>query len=98
MATLVFTFFASYASKKYGRSPTMRAVFFFFLVGVILNVAAMNLTMLIMGRILLHITVGFANSACDLPHHPLSYFVLVDTIIFSVQKDIDLHIFFMFKI
>ncbi|XP_031504379.1 sugar transport protein MST4-like [Nymphaea colorata] len=66
MAALIFTFFASYACKKYGRRPTMRAASLFFLAGVILNAAAMNLTMLIIGRILLGIGVGFANNAVPL--------------------------------
>ncbi|CAN6445816.1 unnamed protein product [Victoria cruziana] len=66
MAALFSTFFASHACKKYGRRPTMRAASLFFLVGVILNAAAMNLTMLIIGRILLGIGVGFANSAVPL--------------------------------
>ncbi|CAN6448473.1 unnamed protein product [Victoria cruziana] len=62
MAALFSTFFASQACKKYGRRPTMRAASLFFLVGIILNAAAINLTMLILGRILLGIGVGFANS------------------------------------
>ncbi|CAN6448467.1 unnamed protein product [Victoria cruziana] len=66
MAALFSTFFASQACKKYGRRPTMRAASLFFLVGVILNAAAINLTMLIIGRILLGIGVGFANSAVPL--------------------------------
>ncbi|KAF3779830.1 Sugar transport protein 8 [Nymphaea thermarum] len=66
LAALVFTFLASYACKKYGRRPTMRAASLFFLVGVVLNAAAMDLTMLIIGRIFLGIGVGFANNVVPL--------------------------------
>jgi MFS family permease len=68
LAALVSTFFASYICKKYGRRPTMRAASFFFLVGVVLDAAAMNLFVLIIGRIFLGIGVGFANNVrCSCP-------------------------------
>ena len=38
----------------------------FFIVGVILNAAALNIEMLIIGRILLGCGVGFANQVCAL--------------------------------
>ncbi|GLJ21728.1 hypothetical protein SUGI_0404980 [Cryptomeria japonica] len=66
MAGLVATFFASYTTKNYGRRPTMLIAGLFFVGGVVLNTAAVNLLMLILGRILLGCGVGFANQAVPL--------------------------------
>ena len=61
LAALISSFVASKMCSKMGRKPTMLAASLFFLVGVILNAAAANLFMLIIGRILLGVGVGFAN-------------------------------------
>ena len=61
LAALVSSFVASKMCSKMGRKPTMQAASLFFLGGVILNAAAADLGMLIVGRILLGIGVGFAN-------------------------------------
>lgn len=61
LAGLTATFFASYTTRNLGRRLTMLIAGVFFIVGVILNGAAQNLAMLIIGRILLGCGVGFAN-------------------------------------
>jgi sugar porter (SP) family MFS transporter len=66
LAGLVATFFASYTTRSLGRRPTMLIAGVFFLIGVVLNAAAQDLAMLIIGRILLGCGVGFANQAVPL--------------------------------
>ncbi|XP_071699472.1 sugar transport protein 8-like [Rutidosis leptorrhynchoides] len=66
LAAVVSSFFASKCCKKRGRRITIRLAAVFFLVGVALNAAAMNLMMLIVGRILLGFGVGFGNQAVPL--------------------------------
>ncbi|KAK8556062.1 hypothetical protein V6N13_070132 [Hibiscus sabdariffa] len=66
LAGLTATFFASYTTRTLGRRLTMLIAGFFFIVGVVLNAAAQDLTMLIIGRILLGCGVGFANQAVPL--------------------------------
>ena len=61
MAGVIATLFASYTTKNFGRKPTMLIAGLFFIGGVALNAAAVNLLMLILGRILLGCGVGFAN-------------------------------------
>ncbi|KAL5982031.1 Sugar transport protein mst4 [Asimina triloba] len=63
LAGLTATFFASYTTRKLGRKRTMLIAGGFFIVGVVLNAAAQDLAMLIIGRILLGCGVGFANQA-----------------------------------
>ncbi|KAF3336687.1 sugar transport protein 8-like protein [Carex littledalei] len=66
LAALVASFVASRTCSNYGRKLTLQMASLFFLAGVALNAGAMNLTMLILGRILLGIGVGFANQAAPL--------------------------------
>ncbi|XP_071687690.1 sugar transport protein 8-like [Rutidosis leptorrhynchoides] len=66
LAAVVSSFFASKCCKKYGRRITIRLAAVFFLVGVALNAAAMNLMMLIFGRIFLGAGVGYGNQAVPL--------------------------------
>ncbi|KAJ7186331.1 hypothetical protein O6H91_06G019400 [Diphasiastrum complanatum] len=66
LAGLVATFVASYVTSTFGRRPSMRLAGIFFVTGVIFNAAAANLTMLIIGRIMLGCGVGFANQAVPL--------------------------------
>ncbi|XP_059457975.1 sugar transport protein 13-like [Corylus avellana] len=63
LAGLIATFFASYTTRMFGRRPTMLIAGIFFICGTILNAAAQDLAMLIIGRILLGCGVGFANQA-----------------------------------
>ncbi|KAJ0982676.1 hypothetical protein J5N97_010931 [Dioscorea zingiberensis] len=66
LAAIVASFFASKVCTNYGRRFTMRSASLFFLLGVALDAGAMNLPMLIIGRILLGMGVGFANHAVPL--------------------------------
>lgn len=66
LAGLIATFFASYTTRRLGRRLTMLIAGIFFIIGVILNTAAVNIEMLIFGRILLGCGVGFANQAVPL--------------------------------
>ena len=61
LAGLTAAFFASYTTRTWGRKKTMVLGGSSFFVGSILNGAAQNLAMLIIGRILLGIGVGFGN-------------------------------------
>lgn len=61
LASLVATFFASFVTRLAGRKVSMLVAGLAFLSGAILNAAAQNLAMLIIGRILLGVGVGFAN-------------------------------------
>ena len=61
LAGLTSTFFASYTTRRLGRRLTMLIAGVFFICGVVLNAAAQDLAMLIVGRILLGCGVGFAN-------------------------------------
>ncbi|GLU08855.1 hypothetical protein SLE2022_257390 [Rubroshorea leprosula] len=66
LAGLTATLFASYTTRKLGRRLTMLIAGIFFIIGVVLNAAAQNLAMLIMGRILLGCGIGFANQGVPL--------------------------------
>ncbi|CAI0429889.1 unnamed protein product [Linum tenue] len=55
-----------FTSSTLGRRPTMLIAGLFFIAGVVLNAAAQDLAMLIVGRILLGCGVGFANQAVPL--------------------------------
>ncbi|XXG48538.1 hypothetical protein AAC387_Pa02g2960 [Persea americana] len=66
LAGLTSTFFASYTTRRLGRKLTMLIAGIFFIFGVVLTAGAINLAMLIIGRILLGCGVGFANQAVPL--------------------------------
>lgn len=66
LAGLTATFFASYTTRRLGRRLTMLIAGVFFIAGVILNAAAQDLAMLIIGRILLGCGVGFANQVREI--------------------------------
>ncbi|KAI3841020.1 hypothetical protein MKX03_018251 [Papaver bracteatum] len=63
IAALVASFAASVTTRIFGRKVSMLAGGIIFLIGSALNGAAMNVTMLILGRILLGIGVGYANQS-----------------------------------
>ncbi|OIT40371.1 PREDICTED: sugar transport protein 12-like [Nicotiana attenuata] len=63
VAALFASIVASHVSKKRGRRVTMALGGLFFLIGAVLNAAAIHISMLILGRILLGIGVGFANQS-----------------------------------
>ncbi|XP_015874464.3 sugar transport protein 10 [Ziziphus jujuba] len=63
LAALVASFFASSVTKLFGRKPSMFVGGLIFLIGSILNAIAQNVALLILGRILLGVGVGFANQS-----------------------------------
>ncbi|XP_077243309.1 sugar transport protein MST3-like [Tasmannia lanceolata] len=66
VAALIASFFASEVTKRFGRKISMLFGGATFLVGAALNGAAKDVAMLIIGRILLGIGVGFANQSVPL--------------------------------
>jgi len=63
LAALVASFFASVVTRAFGRKISMLFGGLVFLCGALLNGFAKNIEMLIIGRLLLGIGVGFANQA-----------------------------------
>ncbi|GMN52555.1 hypothetical protein TIFTF001_021695 [Ficus carica] len=63
VAALVASFFASTITRVFGRKPTMFLGGLVFLVGSILNGVAEGVVVLIIGRLLLGVGVGFANQS-----------------------------------
>ncbi|KAK1567092.1 hypothetical protein Q3G72_028286 [Acer saccharum] len=63
LAALVACFFASVVTRTFGRKFSMFFGGIVFLIGAILNGIAGNIVMLILGRILLGVGVGFANQS-----------------------------------
>lgn len=61
IAALVASFFASVVTRRFGRKMSMFIGGLVFLFGSILNGAAVNIEMLIIGRLLLGVGVGFGN-------------------------------------
>lgn len=61
LAAIVASLCASFFCKRFGRKPTIQAASIFFLLGAILDAAAVNIYMLIAGRLLLGAGVGFGN-------------------------------------
>lgn len=61
LAALVASFFAAMVTRSFGRKMSMFLGGVVFLVGSVINGVAVNLAMLILGRILLGVGVGFAN-------------------------------------
>ena len=66
LAALVASFFASNVTRVFGRKWSMFGGGLTFLVGSALNGAAENVLMLILGRLLLGVGVGFANQSVPL--------------------------------
>ncbi|XP_057778549.1 hexose carrier protein HEX6-like [Salvia miltiorrhiza] len=66
LAGLVSSFCASFVTDTFGRKPSLLAGGVSFLAGAALNAAALNMYMLIIGRVLLGIGVGFTNQAVPL--------------------------------
>ncbi|XP_058073160.1 sugar transport protein MST6-like [Magnolia sinica] len=66
IAALISSFFASSVTRKFGRRISMLCGGVVFLLGAILNGLAKNVAMLIIGRFLLGIGIGFANQSVPL--------------------------------
>ncbi|XP_010526446.1 PREDICTED: sugar transport protein 14 [Tarenaya hassleriana] len=65
-AGLVSTFAASYVTRSYGRRGSIIVGSISFFLGGVVNAAAKNIFMLILGRIFLGIGIGFGNQAVPL--------------------------------
>ncbi|CAN6463004.1 unnamed protein product [Victoria cruziana] len=65
-AGLVSTFGASYITRKRGRRASIIMGAMSFFIGAVINAAAVNVAMLIIGRILLGVGVGFGNQSVPL--------------------------------
>lgn len=63
LAALLASFVASMITRKYGRKVSMFLGGLAFLNGAVINGVAMNVAMLIIGRLLLGVGVGFANQS-----------------------------------
>ncbi|KAK4479653.1 hypothetical protein RD792_015180 [Penstemon davidsonii] len=63
LAALISSFFASATTRKFGRRMSMTIGGLIFLLGAILNGAAMNVEMLIIGRLLLGVGIGYTNQS-----------------------------------
>lgn len=66
LAGLVATLVASPITRKYGRRTSIICGGISFLVGAALNALAVNLPMLLLGRIMLGVGIGFGNQAVPL--------------------------------
>lgn len=66
LAAIVASFGASFVCKRFGRRPTIQVASVFFVLGAILNAAAKNLAILIIGRLFLGAGVGFGNQVTKL--------------------------------
>ncbi|KAJ4958258.1 hypothetical protein NE237_025369 [Protea cynaroides] len=66
LAGLVASLVISPITRKYGRRLSIISGGISFLIGAALNAAAVNLVMLIMGRIMLGVGIGFGNQAVPL--------------------------------
>ncbi|XP_058100014.1 sugar transport protein MST6-like [Magnolia sinica] len=66
IAGLVASFAASWVTRAFGRKPSIVLGGLIFLIGAAINGAAMNVAMLISGRILLGIGIGFAIQAAPM--------------------------------
>lgn len=66
LAGLVASLCASPVTRNYGRRITIISGGIFFLIGAVLNAAAQNLAMLLLGRIMLGFGIGFGNQAVPL--------------------------------
>jgi len=60
-AALISTFFASSITKNKGRRATIVVGSISFFIGAVLNAASLNIYMLIIGRILVGVGIGFGN-------------------------------------
>ncbi|XP_073315256.1 sugar transport protein 10-like [Primulina huaijiensis] len=63
LAALIASFFASITTRTFGRKISMTTGGLIFLIGAVLNGAAVNVEMLIVGRILLGVGIGYANQS-----------------------------------
>jgi MFS family permease len=67
---LVFTFLASFMTGSKGRSASILCGSISFFSGAVINACAMNIAMLIIGRLLLGVGIGFSNQVCSMIPKP----------------------------
>ncbi|CAN0922490.1 Sugar transport protein 14 [Linum grandiflorum] len=65
-AALISTFAASYVTRNKGRRASILCGSVSFFLGAVLNAAAVNILMLIIGRVFLGVGIGFSNQAVPL--------------------------------
>ena len=78
IAGLIASFFASSVTRAFGRKPSILIGGAAFLIGAALGGAALNIYMLILGRVMLGVGIGFANQvpfSLQLPYIHLFYHV-----------------------
>ncbi|XP_068646122.1 sugar transport protein 10-like [Aristolochia californica] len=63
LAGLIASFFASAITRVFGRKVSMLFGGLIFLIGTAINAAAVNVAMLLIGRLLLGVGIGFANQS-----------------------------------
>ncbi|KAJ6303053.1 hypothetical protein OIU77_017016 [Salix suchowensis] len=73
LAAIVSSFIASFFCKKFGRKPTIQAASIFFLAGAVLNAAAVDLGMLIAGRLCLGILIANLINYATSKVHPYGW-------------------------
>lgn len=83
LAGLVASFLASPITRKYGRKRSIICGGISFLIGAALNAAAVNLAMLLLGRIMLGVGIGFGN---QVPFFILKHFLMTNTKIINIFK------------
>nr|GMD10779.1 sugar transport protein 8-like [Ipomoea batatas] len=66
LAAVIGSFFASHCCKRHGRKLTIQLGCVFFIIGLVLKTTAVNLVMLISGRLFVGFGVGFGNQAVPL--------------------------------
>ncbi|KAL3524138.1 hypothetical protein ACH5RR_016972 [Cinchona calisaya] len=66
VAGLIASFFASSFTRDFGRKPSILVGAASFFIGAVLGAAAFNVYILVLGRVLLGVGVGFANQAVPL--------------------------------
>lgn len=85
LAALVASFGASVVTQKFGRKPSMFLGGVSFLIGSVLNGIANNIEMLIFGRLLLGVGVGFANQVLQLQKHTAKIIQSIIQLFNSIQ-------------
>jgi len=70
LGALVFTFLASFMTGSKGRSASILCGSISFFCGAVINACAMNIAMLIIGRLLLGVGIGFSNQVCSMIPKP----------------------------
>ncbi|GKE88265.1 sugar transport protein 14-like protein, partial [Tanacetum coccineum] len=66
LVALVYTFFASHVTRNNGRRASILCGDVSFFARAFMNVGAQNIAMLIIGRCLLGVGIGFGNQAVSL--------------------------------